>query len=109
MIAKNSLLSQQGYVPYYMYRQKSTLQSLENVGFSQVGHESLYNIYIMEEIQTIISCGAGAVSKVIGQKGEIKRVYNFKYPAEYIRDFEQMLNRKDEVFSLCRQFGYPKD
>lgn len=105
MIEKNSILSQYGYQPYYMYRQKSTVKNLENVGFSQVGHESLYNIYIMEEIQTIISCGAGGVSKVVGPNGEIKRVSNFKYPTEYINDFPAIINRKNEVFDLCRQYG----
>ncbi len=109
MIAKNSILADHGYKPYYMYRQKSTIKNLENVGFSQFGHESLYNIYIMEEIQTIISCGAGGVSKVVGPGGELKRVYNYKYPLEYIKDFEAILKRKDEVFNVCRQFGYQKD
>ncbi len=109
MIEKNSILNNYGYRPYYMYRQKSTLKNLENVGFSQVGHESLYNIYIMEEIQTIISCGAGGVSKVVGPNGELKRVYNYKYPNEYIKDFDAILARKDEVFSICQQFGFQKD
>ncbi len=109
MIAKNSILADYGYKPYYMYRQKSTVKNLENVGFSQNGHESLYNIYIMEEIQTIISCGAGGVSKVVGPDGELKRVYNYKYPLEYIKDFDSILKRKDEVFNVCRQFGYQKD
>lgn len=109
MIAKNSILADFGYKPYYMYRQKSTVKNLENVGFSQLGHESLYNIYIMEEIQTIISCGAGGVSKVVGPQGQLKRVYNFKYPLEYIKDFDAIIHRKDEVFDICRQFGYQKD
>ena len=109
MIAKNSILADYGYKPYYMYRQKSTVKNLENVGFSQSGHESLYNIYIMEEIQTIISCGAGGVSKVVGPNGELKRVYNYKYPHEYIKDFAAIIARKDEVFDTCRQFGYQKD
>lgn len=109
MIAKNSILAEHGYKPYYMYRQKSTVKNLENVGFSQSGHESLYNIYIMEEIQTIISCGAGGVSKVVGPKGELKRIYNYKYPHEYIKDFAAIIARKDEVFDTCRQFGYQKD
>lgn len=109
MIAKNAILADYGYKPYYMYRQKSTVKNLENVGFSQSGHESLYNIYIMEEIQTIISCGAGGVSKVVGPQGELKRVYNYKYPNEYIKDFAAILARKDEVFDTCQQFGYRKD
>ena len=106
MIEKNKILYEAGYLPYYMYRQKATIENLENVGFSQKGHESLYNIYIMEEIQTIISCGAGGVSKVVGKNNEIKRVYNYKYPAEYVRDFETILKRKDEVEKIWRQFGY---
>ena len=109
MIAKNSILADYGYRPYYMNRQKSTVKNLENVGFSQYGHESLYNMYIMEEIQTIISCGAGGVSKVVGPDGEIDRVYNYKYPNEYIKDFPAILKRKDEVFDLCRQYGFRKD
>lgn len=109
MIEKNSMLYDAGYLPYYMYRQKSTVKNLENVGFSQFGHESLYNIYIMEEVQTIISCGAGGVSKVVGKSGEIKRISNFKYPAEYNKDFEAILKRKDEVFDVWQQFGSPKD
>ena len=109
MINKNSILADYGYKPYYMYRQKSTVKNLENVGFSQSGHESLYNIYIMEEIQTIISCGAGGVSKVVGPDGDLKRVYNYKYPHEYIRDFPAIIERKDQVFDVCRQFGYCKE
>jgi len=109
MLKKNAMLPYSGYVPYYMYRQKSTLQSLENVGFSQPGHESLYNIYIMEEIQTIISCGAGGVTKVVGPKGELKRIYNYKYPTEYVKDFDTILSRKDEVINVCQQFGFLND
>ena len=109
MLEKCSQLADSGYVPYYMYRQKSTLQSLENVGYSQIGHESLYNIYIMEEIQTIISCGAGGVTKVVGKNGELKRIYNYKYPTEYVKDFDTILTRKDEVISVCRQFGFLND
>ena len=109
MIAKNSILTQSGYQPYYMYRQKSTVKNLENVGFSLPGHESLYNIYIMEEVQSIISCGAGGVSKIVGGGNRIKRVYNYKYPTEYINDFPSIIKRKDEVFGLWQQFGYQKD
>ena len=109
MLEKSSLLADAGYVPYYMYRQKSTLQNLENVGFSQPCHENLYNIYIMEEIQTIISCGAGGVTKIVGADGELKRIYNYKYPNEYINNFDQILKRKDEVTQVCRQFGFQKD
>ena len=108
MIAKNAVLADYGYKPYYMYRQKSTVNNLENVGFTQFGHESMYNIYIMEEVQTIISCGAGGVSKVVGDDGDIERVNNYKYPKEYIDNFPAILKRKDEVFRLCREMGVSK-
>ena len=63
----------------------------------------------MEEIQTIISCGAGGVTKVVGPKGELKRIYTYKYPTEYIRDFDTILHRKDEVINVCQQFGFLND
>ena len=82
-----------GYKPYYMYRQKNTVGNLENVGFSIDGHEGLYNIYMMEEIQTIFAVGAGAVTKLVKHNkafsgsAEIKRVFRPKYPYEYLREF----------------------
>ena len=83
-----------GYKPYYMYRQKNTVGNLENVGFSIDGHEGLYNIYMMEEIQTIFAVGAGAVTKLVKHKPSkdketetiIKRFFKPKYPYEYLRD-----------------------
>ena len=83
-----------GYKPYYMYRQKNTVGNLENVGFSIDGHEGLYNIYMMEEIQTIFAVGAGAVTKLVKHKQHkdretetiIKRLFKPKYPYEYLRD-----------------------
>lgn len=83
-----------GYKPYYMYRQKNTVGNLENVGFSRDGHEGLYNIYMMEEIQTIFAVGAGAVSKLVdcsdikSEKRRIVRIANPKYPYEYLLEME---------------------
>lgn len=80
------------YKPYYMYRQKNTVGNLENVGFSLDGHEGLYNVYMMEEIQSIFATGAGAVTKLVKhENGEavIKRIFRPKYPYEYLRDFQQ--------------------
>ena len=82
-----------GYKPYYMYRQKNTVGNLENVGFSLDGHEGLYNIYMMEEIQSIFAVGAGAVTKLVkcpqpfSHETEIKRIFRPKYPYEYLREF----------------------
>ena len=78
-----------GYKPYYMYRQKNTVGNLENVGFSFEGHEGMYNVFMMEETQTIFAVGAGAVTKLVrkNEKNEtvIERIFNPKYPYEYLR------------------------
>ena len=82
-----------GYKPYYMYRQKNTVGNLENVGFSLEGRESYYNVFMMEEMQTIFAVGAGSVTKLVkcdkpfGGEREIKRIFRPKYPYEYLRDF----------------------
>lgn len=84
-----------GYRPYYMYRQKNTVGNLENVGFSLDGHEGLYNVYMMEEFQTIFAVGAGAVTKLVKFKEsifdspEIKRLFRPKYPYEYLREADE--------------------
>jgi oxygen-independent coproporphyrinogen-3 oxidase len=82
-----------GYKPYYMYRQKNTVGNLENVGFSIEGHEGLYNVLMMEDIQTIFAVGASAVTKLVHHKpnGEtvIERIFNPKYPYEYLRQRQE--------------------
>lgn len=91
-------LVEEGYLPYYLYRQKNTLQNLENVGFCKPGNEGVYNIAIMEELQTILATGAGAVTKLVSQRRQyIERVFNFKYPYEYLDRYEQILSRKEQV------------
>ena len=100
MLGKCSLLADAGYRPYYMYRQKGTLQNLENIGWAKPGFECLYNIYIMEEVHTILSAGAGGSTKLVipGQRrGKIERIFNFKYPTEYIDRFAELLDRKKAV------------
>ncbi|MBQ8311104.1 MAG: coproporphyrinogen dehydrogenase HemZ [Clostridia bacterium] len=83
---------QEGYLPYYMYRQKNTVGNFENVGFSLEGAEGRYNVYMMEEIHSIFALGAGAVSKMVdyrphnGGKPVIERLFYPKYPYEYLRD-----------------------
>ena len=83
-----------GYKPYYMYRQKNTVGNLENVGFAKEGHEGLYNIYMMEETQTILAVGAGAVTKLVHtlpndeNDKKIIRISSPKYPYEYLREYE---------------------
>jgi oxygen-independent coproporphyrinogen-3 oxidase len=86
-----------GYLPYYMYRQKNTAENLENVGYSKRGKESLYNIYIMDEIQTILGVGAGASTKLVGGESDISRVHNYKFPYEYINRFDDLMQKKSAI------------
>ncbi|MED4227612.1 coproporphyrinogen III oxidase [Neobacillus cucumis] len=93
-----------GYVPYYLYRQKNILGNLENVGYAFPNQESIYNIMIMEEKQTIIGLGCGAASKFIDPiTGKITHFANPKDPKSYNDNFEaytqDKLNILDELFS----------
>jgi len=92
-------LTENGYEPYYLYRQKNTKGNLENVGYSKKGHFGKYNVYIMDEIQTILAAGAGAVTKIV-LPDDIVRFYNYKYPYEYISGFDDILAKKREALKL---------
>ncbi len=86
------------YHPYYMYRQSNSAGALENVGWSKGDTECIYNIFMMEECHTILSCGGGAVTKLKAPNGsEIERIFNFKYPFEYISGYEELRNRKKRI------------
>lgn len=101
--ATEQLLSK-NYHPYYLYRQKNMLDNLENIGWSLTGHESLYNIYIMEEVQTIIAVGAGGSTKLVDNKNKrLERIFNYKLPLEYIKNFDLMLEKKTDIerFYAC--------
>ena len=94
-------MKDEGYIPYYMYRQKNSSGNLENVGYAKQGTMSTYNVNIMEEKQTIIALGGGGSSKVIiGDR--IERVFNFKDPLEYVRRFDEILKKKDEIKELMK-------
>jgi oxygen-independent coproporphyrinogen-3 oxidase len=93
-----SRLYSSGYKPCYLYRQKNMVENLENIGWVKSGYESLYNIYIMEEVQTIIALGAAGSTKLIDLKNSrLERVFNYKYPLDYNNNFELMLKRKEEI------------
>ncbi|MBQ3593667.1 MAG: coproporphyrinogen dehydrogenase HemZ, partial [Clostridia bacterium] len=97
-------LLEAGYRPYYMYKQKNMVGNLENVGYALDDKDGLYNIYIMGEYQTIIAVGAGAVSKVVNAKnGRIERVFNYKYPYEYLDDKQKMLGNIARLEELIRE------
>lgn len=87
-----------GYIPYYMYRQSRSLGNLENVGWCKPGYECLYNVFMMEECHTVLAVGAGAVTKLKEPFGRnIERIFNFKYPYEYISRFETITERKKYI------------
>ncbi|WP_053365468.1 coproporphyrinogen III oxidase [Bacillus sp. FJAT-27245] len=87
-----------GYEPYYLYRQKNILGNLENVGYSIPGQESIYNIIIMEEMQTIIGLGCGASSKFVHPgTGAITHFANPKDPKSYNDSFEHYTNEKLKI------------
>lgn len=91
-------LPQFGYHPYYLYRQSRMEGNLENVGWSKDGFDGLYNVYVMDETHTILACGAGGVSK-LREPGvnHLERIFNYKYPYEYINGFDEMLRRKEQI------------
>lgn len=91
-------LLDKGYLPYYLYRQKNTVDNLENVGFAKAGYECLYNIYIMEEAQTILAAGAGGSTKLVNtETGKIVRLFNYKFPYEYISRYDKMIAKKEGI------------
>lgn len=85
--------------PYYMYRQKNISGNLENVGYAKEGKMSAYNINIMEEKQTIIALGGGGSTKLV-MDDRIERIFNFKDPLEYIKRFDEILKKKDEILEV---------
>ena len=100
-------LPKQGYGPYYLYRQKFSAGGFENVGWCKPETESFYNIAMMEEIQTILSCGAGGVSKHVEvESGKITRFNAPKYPKEYMSagaridaGKRHLLQKKEEYYA----------
>ena len=95
-------LSSLGYKPYYLYRQKYMSGSFENVGWSRDGLDCLYNIYMMEEVHTIVSVGGGSISKVNLPDGKLVRFPNPKFPEQYIEMLPQVLEKKKEMFELMK-------
>ena len=96
----NLRLAEAGYKPYYLYRQKYMSGSFENVGWSRDGLDCLYNIYMMEEIHTILSLGGGGMNKVNLPNGRLERFHNPKFPEQYIELIDSVLTQKDELFAL---------
>ena len=96
----NAALRQLGYKPYYLYRQKYMSGSFENVGWSRDNRDCLYNIYMMEELHTVISLGGGGMTKVNLPDGTLQRFHNPKFPEQYMEQLGSVLEQKRELFQL---------
>ena len=96
----NRTLREAGCKPYYLYRQKYMSGSFENVGWSRDGLDCLYNIYMMEELHTIVSLGGGGMNKVNLPNGTLQRFHNPKFPEQYIEMIDSVCKQKEELFAL---------
>ncbi|MBQ8209549.1 MAG: coproporphyrinogen dehydrogenase HemZ [Clostridia bacterium] len=95
-----------GYFPYYMYRQSKSVGNNENVGWCRNDRECLYNIYMMEEVHTVLAAGGGAVTKLKSPfENRIERIFNFKYPYEYINRFDELSQRKNRIAGFYEELG----
>ena len=96
-------LRNKNYLPYYLYRQKYMSGSLENVGWSKPGTESLYNIVMMEELHTVVSIGGGGGTKLVdAPNARILRLPNPKYPHDYLTMKEKVMDQKKEIVEFYR-------
>lgn len=101
-----TVLMQRQYHPYYLYRQSRMVGNFENVGWSKPGYEGLYNIYVMDETHTVLACGAGAVTKLKQYNTTyLERIFNFKYPYEYINRFDELLDRKNNIIEFYGKYN----
>ena len=97
-------LTESGYHPYYLYRQSKMLGNLENTGWCKPQKDCYYNVFIMDETHSIIACGAGAVTKLKATNGVIERIFNFKYPYEYIDRYNEQIERKGRIEEFYEQY-----
>ena len=94
--------------PYYLYRQKYMSGSFENVGWCRAGYTGYYNIYMMEELHSILSLGGGGMNKINLPAGALERFHNPKYPQDYIQRIDTVLRQKDEIFALLEKTRAPR-
>ena len=98
-------LTEAGFSPYYMYRQSRMAGNLENIGWCKQNDICAYNIYTMDESASVIACGAGAVTKLkVPNDRRLERIFNFKYPHEYVNRHQEIIRRKEGVAEFYEQF-----
>lgn len=98
-------MKENGYEPYYLYRQKNMAENLENIGYARIGKEGLYNVLIMEEHHTILALGSGGSTKFnfVGTN-RLERVENVKSVKDYIERIDEMIERKQTFLEQYREF-----
>ena len=102
----SAMLRAAGYRPYYLYRQKFMSGGCENVGWARDGCESLYNILIMEELCTVLAMGGGGSTKLVDPgQGRVERIFDPKYPKEYIESTEKILADKEKILRFYAGIG----
>ena len=94
------------FEPYYLYRQKYMSGSFENTGWCRPGFTGWYNIYMMEELHTILSLGGGGMNKINLPAGQLERFHNPKSPQDYIARIDTILQQKDEIFELLHRLAH---
>jgi len=90
-------LCENGFSPYYLYRQKFTSGGFENTGWCLPGHEGIYNVCMMEELCSVLALGGGGVTKLVSEGGRIERIFNAKYPKEYILFADKMKDKYEKI------------
>ena len=108
LAASGRQLRAAAFEPYYLYRQKYMSGSFENVGWCRTGYTGYYNIYMMEELHSILSLGGGGMNKINLPAGALERFHNPKYPQDYIQRIDTVLRQKDEIFALLEQTRAPR-
>lgn len=108
LAASGRQLRTAAFEPYYLYRQKYMSGSFENVGWCRAGYTGYYNIYMMEELHSILSLGGGGMNKINLPAGALERFHNPKYPQDYIQRIDTVLRQKDEIFALLEQTRAPR-
>lgn len=98
VLLSGEFAKEEGYEPYYMYKQRNTVGNLENTGYAKSGKESVYNVCIMEETNTVLACGAGASTKLVGKS--IERIYNTKDVLAYIKEIDAIIKNKAEKIAV---------
>ncbi|MCI7224026.1 MULTISPECIES: coproporphyrinogen III oxidase [Fusobacterium] len=99
----NNIVHEKKLYPYYMYRQKNIIEWGENIGYSKLGKESIFNIEMIEENQNTMALGGGGISKIVVEERKgidyIERYVNPKDPALYIKELEKRCEEKIALFN----------